>query len=231
MKEKVAEELARRVKSGEVLGVGTGSTVALAIERIGARVRSEKMEVSAVPTSVQTAWLCESHGIKVLFPGFRGSIAWGFDGADAIDPSFLMIKGKGGALLQEKILAARCREFVIIVDDSKCVPSLAGIPLPIEVIPEAIGLVEEHLRSRSGASDIQVRQCQGGKHGPVITEAGNLIVDATFPKVGKDLEDQLKSIVGVVETGLFTKYGSEVLIGSATGVESKLRASMVNSKQ
>ena len=222
MKEKVAEDLAARVKSGEVLGVGTGSTVALAVQRIGERVKREKLEVYAVPTSLQTSWMCESFGIKVLFSGYKGMISWGFDGADAVDSNFHLIKGRGGALLQEKILAARCSEFVIIVDDSKLVKSLAGIPIPIEVIPTALGHVERELQ-RLGAASFEVRPCQGGKHGPVITEAGNIIVDAAFPKVDAALEDSLKGIVGVVESGLFTKYGTELLVGSARGVERRKR--------
>lgn len=223
MKELVAEELAKRVIHKQVLGVGTGSTVALAIERIGRRVREEALEVRAVPTSLQTAWLCEQHGIEVLGAGYRGSIAWGFDGADAVDPQFLMIKGKGGALLQEKILAARCTEFVVIVDDSKCVTTLAGIPIPLEVIPEAVGLVERALSKMQACTSFKVRPCEGGKHGPVITEAGNIIIDAAFSSVEASLEVGLKSLVGVVESGLFTTLGTEVMIGRKDRVETRRR--------
>jgi ribose 5-phosphate isomerase A len=223
MKELVAEELAKRVIHQQVLGVGTGSTVALAIERIGRRVRDESLHVRAVPTSLQTAWLCEQHGIEVLSSGYRGPIAWGFDGADAVDPKFLMIKGKGGALLQEKILAARCTEFVVIVDESKCVPTLAGIPIPIEVIPEAVGLVERSLSAMQACTAFKVRPCEGGKHGPIITEAGNVIIDAIFSSVEASLEIGLKSLVGVVETGLFTAVGSELMIGRKDKVETRRR--------
>ena len=223
MKEKVAEEIAARVKDGEVLGIGTGSTVTLAVQRIGERMKREGISVHGVPTSIQTAAQCEALGVSVLHPGYRGSIAWGFDGADAVDSNFWLVKGKGGALLQEKILAARCREFIVIVDDSKLVPSLNGIPIPVEVVPEAAGYAERELLEL-GASLVQLRPCTGGKHGPIITEAGNVILDASFPQVTKQLEDSIKCIVGVVESGLFTRFATELWVGSAQGVTKKKRA-------
>lgn len=127
------------------------------------------------------------------------------------------IKGKGGALLQEKLLAKRCDRFVIIVDETKVVTQLgAGCPIPVEVIPEGILLAENGLRAL-GATDLQVRSGTG-KHGPVITERGNIIIDATFPMVTETLERDIKSIVGVVESGLFVGIASEVLVGQKDGV-------------
>jgi ribose 5-phosphate isomerase A len=222
MKEKVAEEIAARVKDGDVLGIGTGSTVTLAVQRIGERMKREGITVCGVPTSIQTASQCEALGVRVLHPGYRGEIAWGFDGADAVDPNFWLVKGKGGALLQEKILAARCREFIVIVDDSKLAPSLSNIPIPVEVVPEAQGIAERGLQ-RLGASLVQLRPCTGGKHGPIITEAGNVILDATFPQVSQSLEDGIKTIVGVVESGLFTRFATELWVGSEKGVTKKKR--------
>ena len=217
MKEQVAAELAARVKNGQLIGVGTGSTVELAVARIGERVKTEKLDVKVVPTSLQTAWQCQQLGLNVLYQGYRGEIAWGFDGADAVDKNLWLVKGKGGALLQEKILAARCREFLVIVDDSKLVQSLSGVSIPVEIIPSAIHIAEREL-AKLGARDLALRPAGSGKHGPVITEAGNVIIDVQFSEVASRLEKEIKSIVGVVESGLFIGYASQVLVGGPDSV-------------
>lgn len=220
MKELVAQELARRVKDGEVLGVGTGSTVDLALQEIGKRVRQEKLSLKVVPTSLQSAWQCHALGLDVLYPEYRGELAWGFDGADEVDGRFMLIKGKGAAMLQEKILAARCKRFVVIVDESKMVQHLgARCPVPVEVIPSGYVLAERGLKAL-GATEVTIRNCSGGKHGPVITEAGNIVLDASFPVISDCLESEIKSITGVVESGIFTRLASEVLVASAAGVRS-----------
>ena len=217
MKEKVAAEIASRVKSGEVLGVGTGSTVDLALIALGERIKNEKLQIGAVPTSYESAWRCAELGIQVLSPLYRGELSWGFDGADEVDPEFTLIKGRGGALLKEKIVAAKCKRFVVIVDDSKMVKKLGEkFPLPIEVIPDARELVERGL-VQLGATQIVLRE-GGKKHGPVITEAGNILLDVTFSSLDASFEKRIKSLVGVVESGLFVGYADEVLVGSAQGV-------------
>lgn len=216
MKEIVAKKIAEKVQDGELIGVGTGSTVAIAVQMIGKRIKEEGLSVAAVPTSIQSAWLCEELGVRVLHPGYRGEINWGFDGADAVDDNLWLVKGKGGALLQEKILAARCKEFIIIVDDSKLMKSLAGFPIPVEVIPTASSVVERELK-KLGATSIELRPATG-KHGPIITEAGNIIYDAAFETVDKALEQRIKTIVGVVENGLFIGYTSKVIVGDKNGV-------------
>lgn len=221
MKEIVATDIAKRVKDGELIGVGTGSTVELAVVKIGDRVRSEKLDICVVPTSLETAWQCHELGLKVLYQGYRGDISWGFDGADAVDDRLWLVKGKGGALLQEKILAARCKEFIVIVDDSKLVKNLGDCAIPVEVIPEAAFLAERGLL-KIGAREVRLRPATG-KHGPIITEAGNIIFDAKFDEVDEGLEAGIKSIVGVVESGLFINYTREVLVGSAKGVRSITR--------
>jgi ribose 5-phosphate isomerase A len=120
-------------------------------------------------------------------------------------------------MLQEKILAKRCKNFTLIVDESKVVEALGvACAIPIEVIPTALSLVEEGLRSL-GATEVTLRSGTG-KHGPVITEAGNIILDATFSKIHEGMERDIKSIVGVVDSGLFIGYASEVLVATAGGV-------------
>jgi ribose 5-phosphate isomerase A len=217
MKEIVAREVASRVKSGDVIGVGTGTTVDAAIEAIGGRVKAEGIVVSVVPTSYQSAWRCQEHGLTVLAPTYRGSIAWGFDGADQVTAQRWAIKGKGGAMLQEKILAKRCKSYTIIVDKSKLVERLGvGQPIPIEVIPEALTNVEFGLREL-GVKVVALRT-GSGKHGPIITERGNIILDATFDTIEPNLEGRIKSITGVVESGLFIGCISEVLVADDSGV-------------
>jgi len=218
MRELVAKEIARRVKAGEVIGVGTGTTVDAALEEIGKRVKAESLELACVPTSLQSAWRCESLGLKVLHPSYLGRLSWGFDGADEVDEKLRLIKGKGGAMLQEKILAARCDKFIVIIDENKLVKQLGvKVPIPVEVIPEARSVVESGLK-KLGARDAKVRQAVA-KHGPVITEAGNIIIDAFFDKIEDALEVQIKSIVGVVESGLFVGFADEVLVGTAQGLK------------
>jgi ribose 5-phosphate isomerase A len=217
MKEIVAKEIAKRVKDGDVIGVGTGTTVDAALTEIGKRVKAENLRIAVVPTSYQSAWRCQDLGFIVMYPGYRGHISWGFDGADQVNKARWAIKGKGGAMLQEKILAKRCKKFVLIVDETKVVEQLGvGCAIPVEVVPEAIVLAEEGLKSL-GATEVVIR-VGTGKHGPVITEGGNIILDATFVNVPERLEADIKSITGVVDSGLFIHYASEVLVASASGV-------------
>ena len=218
MKELVAKEIAKRVNDGDVIGVGTGSTVDLALTEIGRRITAEGLNVHVVPTSLQSSWRCQQIGLQVLYPGFRAELSWGFDGADEVDQEYRLIKGKGGALLQEKILAARCKHFVVIVDQSKVVKDLgANCAIPVEVVPEALFIVEREL-SRLNPQKIELRNAVGGKHGPIITEAGNIIVDVKFEKIHSGLEREIKSILGVVESGLFVGYAHEVLVSSDSAV-------------
>lgn len=222
MKEIVAQALAARVKNGEVIGVGTGSTVDAALIEIGKRVKAESLNLKVVPTSLQSAWRCQEIGLDVLYPGFRGELAWGFDGADEVNDELWLIKGKGGALLQEKILAARCKEFIVIVDESKLVKKLGeACAVPLEVVPEAIAVVEKKLRDFS-PREVSIREGTG-KKGPIITEAGNIIVDVLLPNIDHTTDQRLTSIVGVVETGLFVGYAHEVIVGSRDGTQT-LRA-------
>jgi ribose 5-phosphate isomerase A len=219
MKEIVAKEIAKRVKDGDVIGVGTGTTVDAALTEIGKRVKAEGLRITVVPTSYQSAWRCQDLGFIVMYPGYRGHLSWGFDGADQVSKNRWAIKGKGGAMLQEKILAKRCKQFVLIVDETKVVETLGqGCPIPVEVVPEAVTLADEGLKSL-GATEVVIR-VGTGKHGPVITERGNIILDATFASVTERLEADIKSIIGVVDSGLFINYATEVMVAKADGVYS-----------
>ncbi len=217
MKELVAAEIAKRVTDRSVIGVGTGSTVDLAIHAIGQRIKKEGLLVSCVVSSVDSANQCSAAGITVLSPFSNVEIAWGFDGADEVDPKLRLIKGRGGAMLQEKILAKRCKDFVIIVDESKLVKNLGEkFPVPVEIIPEAQEIVINALK-KLGAVEVTLRT-GSGKHGAVITEKGNCILDVKFKSIPDTMEQDIKSIVGVVDSGLFFGYATEVLVAEKGGV-------------
>ncbi len=223
MKEKVAEAIAAQVQDGQVLGIGTGSTVDLAIAAIGKRIQNEGLKITALTTSIESIWACEKSGIRVLNSLYKGDLDWGFDGADEVDPKLRLIKGKGGALFQEKIVAALCKRFVAIVDSSKLVKQLGEkMPVPVEFVPRAYSLVERGLKNL-GATDIQLRQATG-KHGAVITEQGNLIFDARFSEISDSLERDIKAIFGVIESGIFSSLAHEVLVADKDRVETLRRS-------
>jgi ribose 5-phosphate isomerase A len=225
-KDLVGREVAKRVMDGDVIGIGTGSTVRAAVKAIGERIQKEGISIAALTTSVDSSMLCAEYGIRSLDPfSERDDLRFGFDGADEVDPQGRLIKGQGGAMLREKILAARCKELVIIVDDSKLVQRLGQrFPVPIEVIPEAWFQVQQRV-VRYGADRVELRRAGTGYGAPVISERGNLILDAEFKVAGikADAEVMLKSITGVVETGLFLNHATEVLVSSSTGVSTFYR--------
>jgi ribose 5-phosphate isomerase A len=209
-KQKVADEIATRVKNGDILGVGSGSTVYVALIAIAKRIKEEGLNVKAIPTSIEISLFCAKLGIP-LTTLFENKPDWLFDGADEVDPDKSLIKGRGGAMFKEKLLISSSPKNYIIVDDSKMVKKLGtNFPVPIEVFPTALLHVEEELK-KIGASELQLRPAKG-KDGPIITENGNLILDARFHDIGKDMEHAIKSITGVIESGLFINYNVEILM-------------------
>ena len=213
----VGQEIAKKVTNNSIIGVGTGSTVDAAIKAIAARIKAEKLSVQIVPTSYQSAWSCTDAGLTVLSPTYAHEIAWGFDGADAVDQKGNAIKGKGAAMLEEKVLARKCKEYFLIVDDSKMADDICKTcAIPVEVLPSAYGLVRSGL-TLLGATEIVLRDAKPGKHGPVITERGNIILDALFPAFYLGLENKIKSITGVIDSGLFEGCANKVLIATAQG--------------
>jgi len=216
MKELLGQEIAKRIKSDEIIGLGSGSTVELALKFIGDRIKTEGIRVYGVPTSQRTALLASKFGIKVLSPLSYAKISWAFDGADEVDRNLNMIKGKGAAMLNEKIIACLSSKLVILITQDKLVEKLgANNPIPVEIIPEACAYVQKEL-SALGASKVELRE-GAGKFGPVITEHNNLILDAWFSNIKTELETQIKSIVGIIESGLFIGYADEVLVAKADG--------------
>lgn len=203
-KERIAEKLAKRVKDGDVIGVGSGSTSFVATKAIAKRMKEENLHITAIPTSYEVKLLCENMGIPTTTLMVQKP-DWAYDGADEVTPQKWLVKGRGGAMYHEKLNIQASPITYILVDDSKMVEHICDkFPIPVEVHPEAINLVRQALLEM-GAEEITLRLAKG-KDGPVITERGNAILDAVFHNVDDTYETKLKSIVGVVETGLFIGY-------------------------
>jgi ribose 5-phosphate isomerase A len=209
-KERVAEEIAAKVKDGDVLGVGSGSTVYMALLAIAKKIKEQKLNIKAIPTSIEISMFCAKLGIP-LTTLYENKPDWLFDGADEVDPNRNLIKGRGGAMFKEKLLISSSPVNYIIVDESKLVDKLGtNFPVPIEVFPAALLHVEHELRML-GPESLALRPAKG-KDGSVITENGNLILDARFHDIQDDLEVKIKSITGVIDSGLFINYNVQILV-------------------
>ena len=209
-KEEVAREIALKVKENDVIGIGSGSTCFLAIQAIGARIKAEGIKCTGIPTSAEVALACASEGIPTTTLS-QVRPDWSFDGADEVDPARNLIKGRGGAMFREKILISASGKTFILIDRSKLVSRLGEkFPIPIELAPEAVHIVEENLYGL-GAVDVSLRLAVK-KDGPVITENGNFIFDTRFNTVEDSLEKEIKKITGVIESGLFLNYDVDLLI-------------------
>jgi ribose 5-phosphate isomerase A len=209
-KQKVADKIAAKVKDGDILGVGSGSTAYMALVAIAKKIKEEGLNVKAIPTSIEITMMCSNLGIPTTTL-FEHRPDWLFDGADEVDPNHSLIKGRGGAMFKEKLLISSSPVNYIIVDETKLVKKLGtNFPVPIEVFPTALLHAERKLKE-FGATSLILRPAKG-KDGPVITENGNLVLDAKFDTIHDDLEQQIKSITGVIESGLFIGYNVEILV-------------------
>ena len=209
-KQVVADKIAAKAQNGDIIGVGSGSTVYLALFSIAKRIKEDNLRVKAIPTSLEILMACTHLGIP-LTNLTTDKPDWLFDGADEVDPDKNLIKGRGGALFKEKLLISSSSKNYIIVDDSKLVTQLGEkFPVPIEVFPAAITHVEAELY-KLGITELALRPAKG-KDGAIITENGNFILDARFKEYYKGLEKDIKSITGVIDSGLFMGYDLEVLV-------------------
>jgi ribose 5-phosphate isomerase A len=206
------------VKDGMVLGLGTGSTVFFALERLSSRV-CEGLRISGVPTSHQTAVRAREYGIPITTLDDEPLLDLAIDGADQVDSQLRLIKGRGAALTREKCVAAAALRFVVVVDEQKVVRILSGL-VPVEVIPFAIHPVMNQLQ---GLGCIPRLREGIKKDGPVITDNGNFIVDCQFKEIANpdELEDSIIRIPGVVESGLFCNFTKKTTV--IVGNEKKCR--------
>lgn len=219
LKQQAAVYAVNMVEDGMVLGLGTGSTFAYALEELGARVASGRLRsIVGVPTSEATARRARELGIPLTTLAEHPELDMVIDGADEVDPQLDLIKGLGGALLREKIVAIAAKRFVTIVDESKLVDRLGTRgPLPVEVVPFAW---EVHARWLSALGcRAELRRNSDGS--PYVTDNHNFIVHCTFPQGIADpyaLDHVLHTRPGIVEHGLFLSIASEVVVAGAEGV-------------
>lgn len=205
------------VRDGMVVGLGTGSTAKHMVMALGEKVRAG-MKLRGVATSQETAELARQCGIPLIDSDNRWEIDVAIDGADQVDPGFNLIKGGGGALLKEKIVAASAKQFIVLVDHTKQVPALGGsFPLPIEIIRFGWGSTAREIETLT-KSRVTLRERNGA---PFNTEAGNLIVDVHLARVDqpRELEIALNQIPGIVETGLFVSRTDILIVGTPAGVQ------------
>ena len=198
-KEIVAREIAAMAEEGDVIGAGSGSTVYLTLFALAERIRKESLHIEVIPASAEISMTCIQLGIPQTTL-WNKRPDWAFDGADEVDPERSLIKGRGGAMFKEKLLIKSSGKNFIIIDDT----------IPVEVFPSALTFVESEMR-RLGASEITLRLA-GGKDGPVLTENGNFILDTRFSYIDPSLEENLKMITGVIESGLFIGYDVEIVV-------------------
>lgn len=198
------------VKSGEIVGLGSGTTAAFAVRFLAERVRTG-LKMLGIPTSIHTQQLAAQLGVPLTALDEHPAIDIDIDGADEIDPHLNLIKGGGGAFLREKIIASVSRRFIVIGDSEKLVSTLGKFPLPVEVVPFAQSLI--HTRIKALGARVALRQNAGGK--PYVTDEGHHILDCTFGKIEDPagLAQKLRSIPGVVEHGLFIGMAEMALVG------------------
>jgi ribose 5-phosphate isomerase A len=216
VKERIGEAAASLVEDGMLVGLGTGSTASCFIRALARRVSDEGISVATVATSLPSEKLARELNLACVSIDAISSIDLTFDGADEIDAQKCMIKGAGGALLKEKIVAYHSRELVVLVDVSKCVEQLGAVKLPVEVVQFGQQLTQEKLLSYATSAVLRLK----GDGRPFITESNHFIYDlelkekVTNPEA---LDLSIRSIPGVVVTGLFYNLAGRVLIGSVDG--------------
>ena len=226
MRKAVAKAAVDQIQNGMILGLGSGSTAALMIEALSVKIKSgEIKDVVGVTTSFQGEVLASQLEIPLKSLSSVSEIDLAIDGADEVDPKFQLIKGGGACHVQEKLVAALAKKFIVVVDSTKLVKKLnLDFKLPVEVLPSAWKQVQKKLHDLGAKGNLRMAQ---KKAGPIVTDQGNLILDLSF-RHGIDqpdlLESQINNIPGVLENGLFVNLTDQVLVGKVendeVGVES-----------
>ncbi len=225
MKQAVAAAAVEQIQDGMVLGLGSGSTAALMIQALGEKLRTGVLrDITGVTTSFQGEVLAAELGIPLKSLNAIDHIDLAIDGADEVDPDFQLIKGGGACHVQEKLVARRAHRFVVVVDAGKLVERLnLGFLLPVEVLPGAWRQVKAELAALGGESELRMAV---RKAGPVVTDQGNLVLDAKFAGGIDDpaaLESTINNLPGVLENGLFVNLTDQVLVGEIVDGEARVR--------
>lgn len=225
MKQAVAAAATEQIESGMIVGLGSGSTAALMIQALGAKLKSgELRDITGVTTSFQGEVLAAELGIPLQSLNAVDRIDLAIDGADEVDPAFQLIKGGGACHVQEKLVAVRAKRFVVVVDASKLVETLnLGFLLPVEVLPSAWRQVQAQLKEMGGDAALRMAV---KKAGPVVTDQGNLVLDVKFAGGISDpenLEKTINNLPGVLENGLFVNLTDQVLVGEIIDGQARVR--------
>ena len=218
-KKRASVEAVRHVEDGFILGLGSGTTAAFAIEEIGRRVREEGLRVLGVPTSYQSFFLAIEEGIPTTTLDEHPQLDLDIDGADQIDGELNLIKGGGGALTREKVVASSAKKLIVVADETKLTNGLGENQyLPVEVLPFALPVVSSRMEATGGRPLLREK---GDKSGPYVTDNGNFILDVDFRLIDHpaELESELRAIPGVVETGLFIGMADLAYVGTETTVK------------
>ena len=217
-KQRVGYKAAEFVGDGMRVGLGTGTTAWWVVERLGERVREEGLRVRCVPTSRRTEEQARALGIPLVTLGEAGELDIAIDGADEVGPGLALIKGGGGALLREKLVASAARRFVVIADRSKRVALLGRFPLPVEVVQFGWELTARRVSGVVGVGPA-LRLDAGGE--PFVTDNGNFILDCRCGQIPDPArtERELKALTGVVESGLFVGMAECAVVATEEGVE------------
>jgi ribose 5-phosphate isomerase A len=224
-KQQAAERAVELVASGMIVGLGTGGTAIYATRRIGALIHAGDLrDILAVPTSVAIGTEARRLGIPLLDEAHAGPADITIDGADEIDPALDLIKGRGGALLREKIVAQSSRRVVIVADETKLSPVLGTRrPLPVEVVPFGWRSQMEYVNALVPQARISLRAAPGGA--PFVTDQGNFILDCMTGPIEQPqkLAVELQARAGVVAHGLFLGLATDVIVAGPSGVEHRTR--------
>jgi len=224
MKQEVGKAAANRVSSHSILGLGTGSTTAYAIQYIGERLQQGELQnIQGIPTSFQAEVLSKQYGIPLTTLDAIDKMHLAIDGADEVDPNKNLIKGGGAAHTREKVVDSFADEFLVVVDSGKLVEQLGSkFRLPVEVIPMAISPVMRRLERLGGKPELRMGV---NKAGPVVTDQGNLVLDVQFDNLTNagELEKEINNIPGVLENGLFVGVADSVLVGEIQGDQTNIR--------
>ena len=206
----VAKKVCQYVKDGDVIGFGSGTTSFIATVEIAKLVKENNLNITAIPTSNEIKELCIDLGIPVVSLQEK-TPDWCFDGADEVTPNNWLIKGKGAAMFREKLNIINSKVAYILVDESKFVEKLCQKDfIPVEVFPDSVNYVANEI-NKMGATEVILRK-DTMFNTPKVTDNGNYVLDVKFENVDLELEKNLKSIVGVIETGLFLGYNNLVII-------------------
>jgi ribose 5-phosphate isomerase A len=213
-KQLAAEKAVSFLENGMTIGLGTGSTAYWAIEKIGEKVKKENWKIRAIATSIRSEEQARGLGIPIFDFSTIKSIDITIDGADEVDAELQLIKGGGGALLREKIVASNSKHLIVVADESKWVKTLGSFPLPVEVV---------HFGWQRTFEKLQLLGCEAKRrmqeNGPYLTDNGNYIVDCAFREI-KDppaLHESVNAITGVVDNGLFIRIASKLVLGLNNG--------------